>query len=81
MSLFLNHAPSRETRERIGKIVMLGFVLPLGILLVLQSTRFALFPGRTRILLGALEVAVFGFLALNSIWTLTDRRAKQANTR
>ncbi len=81
MTALPRQAPSEEVRNRVLKAVMLGVALPVGILLALQVTRYALFPGKTRILRGILEVAVFGILLLNSVWVWMDRRAKQANTR
>ena len=80
MKLFAS-PPPRETRERVGKVVMLGIVLPVGVLLVLQPTRFSLFPGRARILWSVLDVAVFGYLLLNALWEWKERRQQQADAR
>jgi hypothetical protein len=81
MFRFLKKPPSPETQNRIGKAVMLGVALPTGVILVLQATRYSLFPGKSGILWGILDVAVFGLLLLNSIWVWLGRREKQANTR
>ena len=81
MDAFLKQLPSRRTQERIGKVVILGFVIPLVLLLVLQTTRYSLFPGKARFIWAVLDVIVFGYLILNSVWTLMDRRRTQANTR
>ena len=79
MNLFSSPPPPRETRERIGKVVMLGIVLPVAVLLVLQTTRFSLFPGKARVLWSVLDVAVFGYLLLNALWGWMQRRQKQAD--
>jgi hypothetical protein len=78
----LSSSPSpRETRERIGKVIMLGIVLPVGVLLVLQTTRFSLFPGRARVLWSVLDAAVFVYLLLNVLWEWMQRRQNQADAR
>jgi positive regulator of sigma E activity len=81
VNAFFRQPPSSRTQELVGKVVVLGFVLPLVLLLLLQTTRYSLFPGKARFIWGALDVIVFGYLALNSVWRLMDRRQKQANTR
>lgn len=81
MNLLSSSPPPRETRERIGKVIMLGIVLPVGILLILQTTRFSLFPGRARVLWSVLDVAVFGYLLLNVLWEWMQRRQNQADAR
>lgn len=79
MNLLSSSPPPRETRERIGKVVMLGIVLPVGVLLVLQTTRFSVFPGKARVLWSVLDVAVFGYLLLSALWEWMQRRQKQAD--
>ena len=79
MNLLSSSPPPRETRERIGKVVMLGIVLPVGVLLVLQTTRFSLFPGKARVLWSVLDVSVFGYLLLSVLWEWMQRRQKQAD--
>ena len=81
MASYLKQPPPRRTQERIGKVVIVGFVIPLVLLLILQATRYSRFPGKARFIWGALDLIVFGYLILNSVWTLMDRRQKQANTR
>jgi hypothetical protein len=49
-----------------------------GVLLVLQTTRFTLFPGKARVLWSVLDVAVSGYLLLNALWEWMQRRQKQA---
>jgi hypothetical protein len=80
MNLSAMQTPSGEMRNRIGKVAMLGFALPLGILLVLQATPYSIFPGKSRLIRGVLEVVVFGLLLLNAAWEFIDRRqGKQLN--
>ena len=81
MNPFPKRAPSDKARNMVFKLAMVGVALPVGILLALQATRYSLFPGKTRILWGILDVVVFSVLFLNSLWVWRDRRAKQANTR
>ena len=74
LSNLLKQPPPRATRERFAKVVMLGLVLPAGIILALQYTRYSVFPGKTRFVWNWLDVAVFGLLLLLSLWEWMERR-------
>jgi hypothetical protein len=74
----LKQPPPRATRERFAKAVMLGIVLPAGIILALQYTRYSIFPGKTGVVWNVLDVAVFGFLLLYSLWEWMERRRGKA---
>lgn len=74
----LKQPPPGATRERVAKAVMLGIVLPMGIVLALQYTRYSLLPGKTAAVWYVLDVVVFGFLLLYSLWGWMERREGKA---
>lgn len=76
-----DRTPSQQARDRITKVVMVGIVLPIGLLLLLQATRYSLFPGKANLLWAVFKVGVFGVLLFNAVGEWLDRRRKQANTR
>jgi hypothetical protein len=78
LSSFLKQPPLRATRDRFAKVVMLGLVLPVGIILGLQYTDYAIFPGRTGVVWYVLDFAVFGFLVLSSLWEWMERRRSRS---
>ena len=77
----VRNPPPQQTRNRICNAVVFGALLPVGLLLLLQTTRFSVFPGRANILWAFFKVGALGILLLNSFWQLMDRRRKQRDTR
>ena len=77
----LKQPPSRAIRERIRMLTMVGVVLPVAVLLVLQTTRFSVFPGKAHILWTILDVFVFGPMVLIAVWEWMERRNNQPDTR
>ena len=69
--------PSQLRRERVNKIIVFGVLVPATILLLLQTTRYSLFPGKADVLWAIIRAGVWFALIFNVVDAWLDRRRAQ----